>query len=73
MYFKLNVMSQKKKDHSAASFQEDWLTKEEFKSWLRKVEESHRKCIVLFAAKQALQMEDHRPYSFMKGKMHSES
>ena len=52
MYFKLNIMSQKKKDHSVASFQENWLTKEEFKSWLRKVKKSHRKCIVLFAVKQ---------------------
>ena len=36
MYFRLSVMLQKKKD-PVASFQEDWLTKEEFKSWLRKV------------------------------------
>ena len=59
-------MSQKKKDHSVASVQEDWFTKEEFKSWLRKVEQSHRKCIVLFAAKQTLQMEDNRRYSFIR-------
>ena len=52
MYFRLSVVSQKKKDHSAALFQEDWLTKEEFESWLRKVEKSHRKCIVLLAVKQ---------------------
>ena len=36
MYFRLSVMLQKKKD-PVASFQEDWLTMEEFKSWLRKV------------------------------------
>ena len=59
-------MLQKKKDHSVASFQEDWFTKKEFKSWLRKVEESHRKCIVLFAVKQTLQIEDHWSYSFIR-------
>ena len=52
MYFRLSIMSQKKKDHSVVSFQEDWLTKEEFKSWLKKVEKSHRKHIALFAFKQ---------------------
>ena len=41
MYFRLSIMSQKKKDRSVASFQEDWLAKEEFKSWLRKVLKRH--------------------------------
>ena len=63
MYFRLSTIPQKKKDHSLASFQEDWLTKEEFRSWLRKVEKNHRKCIVLFAVKQ---MEDYRSYSLIK-------
>ena len=63
MYFRLSTIPQKKKDHSLASFQEDWLTKKEFKSWLRKVEKNHRKCIVLFAVKQ---MEDYRSYSLIK-------
>ena len=46
-------MSQKKKDQSVASFQEDLLTKKELKSWLRKVG-NNRKCIVLFAIKQCI-------------------
>ena len=49
-------MSQKKKGHSVVSFQEDWLTKEEFKSWLRKVEVKH----------QTLQMENHQPYRLIR-------
>ena len=51
MYSRLSIMSQKKKD-SIASFEEDWLTKKEFKFWLRKVKKSHKKHIVLFAVKQ---------------------
>ena len=51
MYFRFSIMSQKNKDHSVASFQEDWLTNEEFKSWLRKIKKSHRKHIVLYAVK----------------------
>ena len=33
-------MSHKKKGHSVASFQEDWLTKEEFNFWLRKLKKT---------------------------------
>ena len=36
MYFRLSIMSQKKKDHSVALFQEDWLTKEELSLGLGK-------------------------------------
>ena len=45
-------MSHKKKGHSVASFQEDWLTKEEFNFWLRKLKKNHRKHMVLFTVKQ---------------------
>ena len=46
-------MSQKNKDQSVASFQEDLLTKTELKPWLRKVG-GHRKGIALFSIKQCI-------------------
>ena len=44
-------MSKKKKDHSVASFQEDWLTKEEFKSWVRKMEKKSQKAYCVLCSK----------------------
>ena len=48
MYFRLSIMSQKKKDHSVPLFQEDWLTKEKFKFWLRKVEKKATESILCY-------------------------
>ena len=44
-------MSNKKKERSLASFQEDWLSKLEFKSWLRKVEKQSHKAYCVFCSK----------------------
>ena len=67
-------MSQKKKDHSVASFQENWLTKEEFKSWLRKVKKKPQKVCCIICSKTinianggSLALQSHQ-----KGKMRSE-
>ena len=74
MYFKLSIISQKKKDHSVVSFQEDWLTKDEFKSWLWKVEKKPQKAYSIIYSKtidiasgRSLALQSHQ-----KGKMHSE-
>ena len=67
-------MSKKKKDHSVASFQEDWFTKEEFKSWVRKVEKKPQKTYCVLCSKTidignggSSALESHQ-----KGKTHNE-
>ena len=74
MYFRLSVVSQKKKDHSAASFQEDWLTKEEFEPWLRKVEKKPQKvyCIISSETIDIANGGSSALQSHQKGKMLSE-
>ena len=44
-------MSKKKKGYSVASFQEDWLTKEEFKSWVKKAEKKSQKAYCVLCSK----------------------
>ena len=51
MYFRFSIMSQKNKDHSVASFREDWLTNEEFKSWLRKIKKKPQKAYCIICSK----------------------
>ena len=67
-------MSKKKKGYSVASFQEDWLTKEEFKSWVRKVEKKLQKAYCVLCSKTidignggSSALESHQ-----KGKTHNE-
>ena len=67
-------MSKKKKDQSVASFQEDWLTKEEFKSWVKKAEKKSQKAYCVLCSKTidignggSSALESHQ-----KGKTHNE-
>ena len=66
-------MSQKKKDNSVASFQEEWLTKEEFKSWRRKVEKKPQKayCVICSNTIDIANGLSSAMQSHQKGKTHS--
>ena len=67
-------MSQKKKDHSVASFQEDWLINEESKFWLRKVEKKSQKvyCIICSKTTDIANGGSSVLHSDQKGKTHGE-